>query len=79
MAKQDLMREALETALKDKAELLAALRKIAEFQREACMRADSDMLFMVLDNKVDIALAAIAKVSESRLSPDLAPEDFRGG
>jgi hypothetical protein len=42
-------------------EMLTALRKIAQIQRDKCECADAEMLFMILDNKVDIALAAIAK------------------
>jgi len=45
------------------AELLAALVKVAQWQREECEMADAEMLFMLLDNKIDIARAAIAKAT----------------
>jgi hypothetical protein len=42
-------------------DLLAALKQIAQINREKCEWADAGTLFMVLDNKVEIARAAIAK------------------
>ena len=42
-------------------ELVGALEKIAQIQRDKCENAGAEMLFMLLDNKVDIALAALAK------------------
>ncbi len=45
----------------ENAELLEALERIAQIERDKCENADAEMLFMLLDNKVEIAIAAIAK------------------
>ena len=47
-------------------ELLAALDNIAQWQREKCELADAEILFALLDIKVGIALAAIAKARGAR-------------
>lgn len=47
--------------------LRGALEKIAQIQREKCAWADAEMLLMVLENKVEIARAA--------LSSSPAPQD----
>ncbi|MCH8211419.1 MAG: hypothetical protein IIB99_08600, partial [Planctomycetes bacterium] len=41
------------------AELEAALEKISQWQRDKCENASAEMLFMLLDNKVGIASAAL--------------------
>ena len=43
------------------ADLVAALEKIAQLQRDKFETADAETLFMVLDNKVGIATTAISK------------------
>ena len=45
--------------------LLEALEQIAQIQRDKCENANAETLFMLLDNKVDIARAAIASAKES--------------
>ena len=40
-----------------------ALEKVAQLQRDKCENASAEMLFMLLDNKVDIACAALAKLA----------------
>lgn len=53
------------TSLEDiNAELLAALDHISQMQRDKCENADANTLYMLLDNKVCVALAAIAKAKE---------------
>ena len=46
------------------AELAGALEKIVQWQREKCETANAEILFMLLDNKVDIARAALAATPE---------------
>lgn len=49
-------------------ELVKALKEISHFQRTKCENASAEMLFMILDNKVGIALAAL-KVYNSIKEP----------
>jgi len=44
--------------------LVGALKRIAQFQRDKCENANAETLFMLLDNKVDIACAALARAKE---------------
>ena len=46
------------------AELVTALELISQIQRDKCETASAEMLFILLDNKVDIANAALAKAKE---------------
>ena len=46
-------------------EMLAALEQIAQLQREAILVVAAETLFLILDNKVGIARAAIAKATGS--------------
>jgi hypothetical protein len=54
-------RDQLKTA---NAELIAALESVSHWQRAKCEDASAEMLFMLLDNKVGIALIALAKTKE---------------
>ena len=45
-------------------ELVTALEKIAQLQQDKCENASAEMLFILLDNKVDIARAVLAKARE---------------
>lgn len=45
-------------------DMLEALEKIAQWQRGKCEHADAETLFMLLDNKVSIARAAIRKAGQ---------------
>lgn len=46
-------------ALNGSEALLDTLKAIAQFQRDKCENADAEMLFMLLDIKVEMARAAI--------------------
>lgn len=50
------------------AELLDALKLIAQMQRDKCENADAETLFMILDNKVSIARAATAKAEKENVN-----------
>ena len=41
-----------------------ALKAIAQLQRDKCETANAEMLFILLDNKVGIATAALAKIED---------------
>ena len=47
-------------------ELVEALERIAQLQRDKCENAGAEMLFILLDNKVDIARAALAKAKPEK-------------
>ena len=47
------------------ATLRKALEEIAQLQRDKCETASAEMLFILLDNKVYIACAALADTAES--------------
>ncbi len=43
-------------------EVVSTLEQIAQFQRDKCENAGAEMLFMLLDNKVCAAVAALANL-----------------
>ena len=52
-------------------ELTGALEKIAQIQRDKCENASAEILFMLLDNKVGIARAALsARAVNTALATD---------
>jgi len=67
---------ALEAARKQVAALRETLEKIAQLQRGKCENASAETLFMLLDNKVSIALAALTDTADATAEYQKVPRGW---